>query len=82
MRIICVLPEDGKGIKLNNVGFLLLRVVLNLIKIDNWDKPCKKSKKIKFYLNEETLDFLHIPPGYFTGVKPFKEGCKLLVLSD
>ena len=55
---------------------------IQLIKIDNWEKPNKKIRKIKFHLTDGSLDILHIPPGYISSIKSFKEGDKLLVMSD
>ena len=55
---------------------------IQLIKVDNWETPNKKLEKLTFKLNEETLDFLHIPAGYISSIKSFNKGDKLLVMSD
>ena len=55
---------------------------IQLIKVDNWETPNKKLEKLTFKLNEETLDFLHIPAGYVSSIKSFNKGDKLLVMSD
>ena len=55
---------------------------IQLIKVDNWEKPNRKLKKIPFKLSEETLDFLYIPAGYISSIKSFNECDKLLVMSD
>jgi hypothetical protein len=55
---------------------------IQLIKVDDWEKPSKNLEKITFNLSEEALDFLHIPAGYISSIKSFKEGEKLLVMSD
>jgi hypothetical protein len=53
-----------------------------LIKIDNWNTPNKISKKIEFDLSGNTMDVLHIPPGYVTSIESLSQGSKLLVMSD
>jgi len=55
---------------------------IQLIKVDNWEAPNKKLKKLTFKLTEKTLDFLHIPAGYISSIKSFNTGDKLLVMSD
>lgn len=56
--------------------------VIQLIKVDNWDKPNRQLEKITFELSEGNLDILHIPAGYITSIKSLKEGSKLVVLSN
>jgi hypothetical protein len=55
---------------------------IQLIKVDDWDRPNRSLKKISLILSSETLDVLHIPSGYVTSIKSFKDGDKLLVMSD
>lgn len=55
---------------------------IQLIKVDDWDSPNKELEKTTLNLSDETLDVLHIPAGYITSIKSFKEGDKLLVMSD
>ena len=55
---------------------------IQVIQIDNWDKPSKELEKVDFKLSDENLDVLHIPAGYITSIKSLMEGAKLLVMSD
>jgi dTDP-4-dehydrorhamnose 3,5-epimerase-like enzyme len=55
---------------------------IELIAIDNWDRPFKKSERFEFMLDSEKLDVLHIPPGYVSSIQSLKEGAKLLVMAD
>jgi len=55
---------------------------IQLIKIDNWDRPNKELEKVTINLSDENLDILHIPAGYLTSVKALIEGARLLVMAD
>lgn len=55
---------------------------ITLIKIDNWKNPNKFLKKIEFNLNGNTMDVLHIPPGYVSSIESLSQGSKLFVMSD
>jgi len=55
---------------------------IELIKVDNWEKPNKNLKTHTFKLSDEKLDFLHIPSGYISSIKPFSNDAILLVFSD
>ncbi|TXD51442.1 sugar epimerase [Polaribacter sp. IC063] len=56
--------------------------IIQLIKIDNWQRPNKDLDKISFTLKDESLDVLQIPAGYITSIRSLTEGAKLLVMSD
>lgn len=55
---------------------------IELIAIDNWDRPNKKSERLEFLLDSDKLDVLHIPAGYVSSIQSLKEGSKLLVMAD
>ena len=55
---------------------------IELIKIDDWNKPSKNLIKKKFILNSKTLDVLHIPKGYVSSIQSLQLKSKLLVMSD
>lgn len=55
---------------------------IQLIAIDNWDRPSKKLERFTFVLNAEKLDVLHIPAGYVSSIQSIEEGSKLLVMAD
>ena len=56
--------------------------VIQLIAIDNWDRPDKKSERFKFVLDSKKLDVLHIPAGYVSSIQSLAAGSKLLVMAD
>lgn len=55
---------------------------IELIAIDNWEKPSKKLEKSSFMLNAEKLNVLHIPPGYVNSIQSLEAASKLLVMAD
>ena len=55
---------------------------IKLIEINNWSEPSNDLPIIEFILKTESLDVLHIPPGYISSIQAIEEGSKLLVLSD
>ena len=56
--------------------------IIELIAIDNWDKPSKKLGRLEFVLDSKKLDVLHIPAGYVSSIQSLEEGSKLLVMAD
>lgn len=55
---------------------------IELIAIDNWDRPSKKLERFEFTLDSEKLDVLHIPEGYVSSIQSLEEGSKLLVMAN
>jgi dTDP-4-dehydrorhamnose 3,5-epimerase-like enzyme len=55
---------------------------IQLICIDNWEKPSKASEQFGFVLQAEKMDVLHIPQGYVSSIQSLEEGSKLLVMSN
>jgi len=55
---------------------------IELIKIDNWNKPSKKLEKIIFEISEEKMDILYIPKGYVSSIQALTNSSKLLVMAD
>lgn len=55
---------------------------IELIAIDNWDKPNKKLERFEFVLDSEKLDVLHIPAGHVSSIQSLAAGSKLLVMAD
>jgi dTDP-4-dehydrorhamnose 3,5-epimerase-like enzyme len=55
---------------------------IELIAIDNWNRPNKKSERFEFVLDSEKLDVLHIPAGYVSSIQSLEEGAKLLVMAN
>jgi dTDP-4-dehydrorhamnose 3,5-epimerase-like enzyme len=55
---------------------------IELIAIDDWNRPSKKSERFEFVLDSEKLDVLHIPAGYVSSIQSLEEGAKLLVMAN
>lgn len=55
---------------------------IELIKVDDWERPNKELETIVFNLSDKFLDVLHIPAGYISSIKSSDEGDKLLVMAD
>lgn len=55
---------------------------IELIAIDDWNRPDKKSQRLAFVLDSEKLDVLHIPVGYVSSIQSLAAGSKLLVMAD
>ena len=55
---------------------------IQLIAIDNWDKPTSNLETITFVLDSKKLDVLHVPSGYVSSIQSLEQGSKLLVMSD
>ena len=55
---------------------------IELIAVDNWDQPSKKSEKYSFILNDENLTILHVPAGYINSIQSLDEEAKLLVMAN
>jgi hypothetical protein len=58
------------------------RFKIQLIEVDNWEKPMISLPKIEFMLHSETLDILHIPAGYISSIQSLEEKSKLIAMTD
>ena len=58
------------------------RFKIQLIAVDNWDKPSENLPRIEYHLHSEKLDILHIPAGYISSIQALEEKSKLVVMSD
>ena len=58
------------------------RFKIQLIAIDNWDKPSKTLPRLVYILESTTLDVLHIPAAYVSSIQALEENSKLVVMSD
>ena len=58
------------------------RFKIQLIAIDNWDKPSEILPRLVYILESTTLDVLHIPAGYVSSIQSLEEGSKLVVMTD
>jgi dTDP-4-dehydrorhamnose 3,5-epimerase-like enzyme len=55
---------------------------IQLIAVDNWDKPSENLPRLDYVLESATLDVLHIPGGYVSSIQALEEKSKLVVMSD
>jgi dTDP-4-dehydrorhamnose 3,5-epimerase-like enzyme len=56
--------------------------IIQLIAIDNWDKPSQTLPRLDYVLESATLDVLHIPAGYVSSIQAVEEKSKLVIMSD
>ena len=56
--------------------------LIELIAVDNWSAPSKKSEKKSFTLRSSSLDILHIPAGYVCKIKSLEEAGKLMIMAN
>src|SRR5690606_15036618 len=55
---------------------------LDLVKIDNWDKPSEDLEIEKLVLDAKDNKVLHIPAGYGTAFQALEKGSEILVFAD
>lgn len=55
---------------------------IQLIKIDNWEKPSLDLEVFTFLINSENLNVLHVPKGYVSSIQSLELNSKLLVMAD
>lgn len=55
---------------------------IELIAIDDWNKPSKNSERHTFLLDAKKLDMIMVPQGYVSSIQSLEEGSKLLVMAD
>ena len=55
---------------------------IDLIAIDNWDKPSKDCRLFSFEVESDELDILCVPKGYISKIQSLKPTSKLLVMAD
>ncbi|QFG54426.1 sugar epimerase [Chryseobacterium sp.] len=56
--------------------------IIKLIRVDHWDNPSRDLKSVDFVLESDTLDILHVPPGYISSIQARGEDAVLLVFAD
>jgi len=55
---------------------------INLIEVDNWETPSKYLQSIKYNLNSDKMNVLHVPPGFVSSIRSKGPASKLLVMSN
>jgi dTDP-4-dehydrorhamnose 3,5-epimerase-like enzyme len=89
-RMYCIENADTKfirgwtGHKIEQRWFCVIhgRVILRLVKIDNWQNPSKESDILEFELDADRLNILHMPKGYASAIQAKEKKSKLLVMVD
>ncbi|MFH6937374.1 WxcM-like domain-containing protein [Flavobacterium sp. FlaQc-30] len=55
---------------------------IQLIKINNWEKPSLNLEVFTYLIDSEKLNVLHIPQGYVSSIQSLELNSKLLVMAD
>lgn len=55
---------------------------IQLIKIDNWEKPSLNLEVLTYLIDSEKLNVLHVPKGYVSSIQTLELNSKLLVMAD
>lgn len=58
------------------------RLIINLIKIDPFERPSSHLKSLKFILNDETPEVLCVPGGYASAIKAITQNARLQIFSN
>lgn len=58
------------------------RFKIQLIKIDNWEKPSTDLEIFTYLIDSEKLDVIHVPSGYISSIQSLEHHSKLLVMAD
>lgn len=53
-----------------------------LLAIDDWASPSLNLAQHHFILNSQSMDVLHVPPGYVSSIQALEASSKLLLMSD
>ncbi|WP_268847696.1 WxcM-like domain-containing protein [Flavobacterium aestivum] len=55
---------------------------IQLIKIDNWEKPSVDLENFTYIVDSEKLNVIHVPSGYISSIQSLELNSKLLVMAD
>lgn len=58
------------------------RLILRLMKIDNWQNPSKESDILEFELDADRLNIFHMPKGYASASQAKEKKSRILVMAD
>ena len=73
---------QGHQIEQRWFSAILGKFKVELIQIDNWEKPSKDLKINSFVIDAERLDVIHVPQGYVSSIQSLEPNSKLLVMAD
>lgn len=55
---------------------------IQLIKIDNWEKPSMNLEVFTYLIDSEKLNVLYVPKGFVSSIQSLELNSKLLVMAD
>ena len=55
---------------------------IHLIEVDNWEIPSKDLQSIKYNLDSDKMNVLHVPPGFVSSIRSKESASKLLAMSN
>lgn len=55
---------------------------IQLVKIDNWEKPSVNLEVFTYLIDSDELNILHVPKGYASSIQSLELNSKLLVMAD
>jgi len=55
---------------------------IQLIEIDNWEKPSVNLEAFTYLIDSGKLNVLHVPKGYVSSIQSLELNSKLLVMAD
>tara|TARA_B110000208_G_scaffold126818_1_gene154479 strand:- start:39 stop:467 length:429 start_codon:yes stop_codon:yes gene_type:complete len=55
---------------------------IHLIEVDNWEIPSKYLQSIKYNLDSDKMNVLHVPPGFVSSIRSKEPDSKLLAMSN
>jgi len=73
-----------QGHKIEQRWFLVVTGAfeIELIAVDNWQRPSKHLKPTKYILKPDSMDVLHVPAGFISSIRSKELGSKLVVMGD
>ena len=55
---------------------------IQLVEIDNWEKPSANLEVFTYFIDSEKLNVLHVPRGYVSSIQSLELDSKLLIMAD
>lgn len=56
--------------------------IINLVKFDTGETPDRKADILRFELDSQNMNVLHVPKGYASAIQAVETGSKLLVMAN
>ncbi len=55
---------------------------IRLIQVGQWNNPARDLNITEYYLTNEKLMVLYVPPGYASAIQALEKGSKLMIMAD